>query len=70
MAQREPHYVKGLAGLTKVFGCSETQAVHIKRSGLIYRAIKQAVRRGNSLVDADKSLELYDCGRGIITKRK
>lgn len=70
MQSKEPRFVKGLAGLMKVFGCSESQAVRIKRSGLIDGAIKQSMRGGSFLVDADKAVELYDRGRGIISKRE
>lgn len=59
----EPRYVKGLSGLMEIFGCSHSQAMRIKASGVIDAAIRQNIKGGNFLVDSDKAIALYDMSR-------
>lgn len=52
------HYVYGLAGLSKLLGCSTSTAARIKKSGVIDAAISQ---HGKIIVvDADLALELLN----------
>lgn len=55
-AKEERHFVYGLSGLARLFGCSLPTANHIKQSGKIDRAITQVGRK--IIVDADLALEL------------
>ena len=55
-AKEERHFVYGLSGLTRLFGCSLPTANSIKQSGKIDRAITQVGRK--IIVDADLALEL------------
>lgn len=50
------HYVYGLAGLSKLLGCSLSTAQRIKASGILDSAIAQHGRI--IIVDADLALEL------------
>ncbi len=52
----EKHYVYGIAGIAKLFGCSMPTAHRIKKSGKIDRAITQIGRK--IIVDAELALEL------------
>ena len=52
------HFVYGLAGLSKLLGCSTSTAARIKKSGVIDAAISQ---HGKIIVvDADLALELLN----------
>ena len=52
------HFVYGLAGLSKLLGCSISTAARIKKSGVIDAAISQ---HGKIIVvDADLALELLN----------
>ena len=55
-AKEERHFVYGLSGLARLFGCSLPMANRIKQSGKIDRAITQVGRK--IIVDADLALEL------------
>lgn len=55
-AKEERHFVYGLSGLARLFGCSLPTANRIKQSGKIDRAITQVGRK--IIVDADLALEL------------
>ena len=55
-AKEEKHFVYGLSGLARLFGCSLPTANRIKQSGKIDRAITQVGRK--IIVDADLALEL------------
>ena len=55
-AKAERHFVYGLSGLARLFGCSLPTANRIKQSGKIDRAITQVGRK--IIVDADLALEL------------
>lgn len=52
----EKHYVYGIAGIAKLFGCSAPTAQRIKNSGEIDDAISQI--GGVIVVDADYALDL------------
>ena len=54
--KEERHFVYGLSGLARLFGCSLPTANRIKQSGKIDRAITQVGRK--IIVDADLALEL------------
>ena len=54
--KEERHFVYGLSGLARLFGCSLPIANRIKQSGKIDRAITQVGRK--IIVDADLALEL------------
>ena len=55
------NYVYGLAGIAKLFGCSESTAARIKKSGAINAAISQ---QGKIIVvDADLALELLNVSK-------
>ena len=56
LAKEERHFVYGLSGLARLFGCSLPTANRIKQSGKIDRAITQVGRK--IIVDADLALEL------------
>lgn len=60
------NYVYGIAGIAKLFNCSESTANRIKASGKIDRAIKQIGRK--IIVDAELALEL--AGQKIGGRRK
>ena len=60
-SKEEKRYVYGLAGIARLFGCSQPTANRIKQSGKINRAITQVGRK--IIVDADLALEL--AGRKI-----
>lgn len=53
---RKREYVYGIAGLMKIFNCSETTAHRIKSSGKINKAISQHGR--TIVVDKELALEL------------
>ena len=55
-AKEERHFVYGLSGLARLFGCILPIANRIKQSGKIDRAITQVGRK--IIVDADLALEL------------
>jgi hypothetical protein len=55
-SKEERHFVYGLSGLARLFGCSLPTANRIKQSGKIDRAITQVGRK--IMVDADLALEL------------
>ena len=55
-SKEEKHYVYGLAGIARLFGCSLPTANRIKQSGKINRAITQVGRK--IIVDANLALEL------------
>ena len=55
-AKEERHFVYGLSGLARLFGCSLPTANRIKQSGKIDRAITQVGRK--IIVNADLALEL------------
>ena len=55
-SKEERHFVDGLSGLARLFGCSLPTANRIKQSGKIDRAITQVGRK--IIVDADLALEL------------
>ena len=55
-AKEQKHFVYGLAGLARLFGCSLPTANSIKQSGKIDRAITQIGRK--IIIDADLALEL------------
>ena len=61
-AKEERHFVYGLSGLARLFGCSLPTANRIKQSGKIDRAITQVGRK--IIVDADLALELAGCKSG------
>ena len=50
------HYVYGLAGIARLFGCSIPTANRIKKSGVIDKAITQCGRK--IIVDAELALSL------------
>ena len=64
-AKEERHFVYGLSGLARLFGCSLPTANRIKQSGKIDRAITQVGRK--IIVDADLALEL--AGRKLGGRR-
>ncbi len=55
-AKEQKHFVYGLAGLARLFGCSLPTANRIKQSGKIDRAITQIGRK--IIIDAELALEL------------
>ena len=55
-SKEEKRYVYGLAGISRLFGCSLPTANRIKQSGKINRAITQVGRK--IIVDAELALEL------------
>lgn len=55
-AKELKHFVYGLAGLARLFGCSLPTANRIKQSGKIDRAITQIGRK--IIIDAELALEL------------
>ena len=55
-AKEEKHFVYGLSGLARLFGCSLPTANRIKQSGKIDQAITQVGQK--IIVDADLALEL------------
>ena len=55
-AKEERHFVYGLSGLVRLFGCSLPTANRIKQRGKIDRAITQVGRK--IIVDADLALAL------------
>ena len=62
------HYVYGLKGLCKLFGCSIATASRIKRSGVIDAALCQV---GNTIVvDADLAIDLLKVKNRYIFKNK
>lgn len=50
------HYVYGLAGIARLFGCSIPTANRIKKSGVIDKAITQCGRK--IIVDSELALQL------------
>lgn len=54
--KEQKHFVYGIAGIARLFGCSLPTANRIKKSGKIDRAITQIGRK--IIVDADLALEL------------
>jgi hypothetical protein len=54
--KEESHFVYGLSGLARLFGCSLPTANRIKQSGKIDQAITQVGQK--IIVDADLALEL------------
>ena len=52
----DKHYVYGILGISKLFGCSMPTANRIKKSGKIDKAITQIGRK--IIVDAELALEL------------
>ena len=57
-AKEQKHFVYGLAGLARLFGCSLPTANRIKQSGKIDRAITQIGRK--IIIDAELALELAE----------
>ena len=55
-AKEQKHFVYGLAGLARLFGCSLPTANRIKQSGKIDRAITKIGRK--IIIDAELALEL------------
>ena len=55
-AKEQKHFVYGLAGLARLFGCSLPTANRIKQSGKIDRAITQIGQK--IIIDAELALEL------------
>ena len=55
-AKEQKHFVYGLAGLARLFGCSLPTANRIKQSGKIDKAITQIGRK--IIIDAELALEL------------
>lgn len=64
-AKDKRHFVYGLAGLARLFGCSLPTANRIKQSGKIDRVITQIGRK--IIIDADLALEL--AGRKVGGRR-
>ena len=64
-AKEKRHFVYGLSGLARLFGCSLPTANRIKQSGKSDRAITQVGRK--IIVDADLALEL--AGRKLGGRR-
>ena len=54
--QPDRHYVYGISGIARLFGCSMPTANRIKKSGKIDKAITQIGRK--IIVDAELALEL------------
>lgn len=54
----EPRFAYGIAGIMKLFGCSEQTAMRL-RNGAIKDAVIQNVKGGKLVVDVDKALELF-----------
>ena len=54
--KKQKHFVYGLAGLARLFGCSLPTANRIKQSGKIDKAITQIGRK--IIIDAELALEL------------
>lgn len=54
--KEQKHFVYGLAGIARLFGCSLPTANRIKQSGKIDRAITQIGRK--IIIDAELALEL------------
>ena len=52
----DKHYVYGLAGIARLFGCSIPTANRIKKSGVIDKAITQCGRK--IIVDSKLALQL------------
>ncbi len=63
---KQPTYVKGIAGMMQLFNCSATTAMRIKSSGIIDLAIKQTKRGGAFYVDADLALKIYNRNLRVI----
>lgn len=61
-----PAYVKGIAGMMRLFNCSATTAMRIKSSGIIDLAIRQTKRGGAFYVDADLALKIYNRNLRVI----
>lgn len=51
-------YVYGLKGIAKLFGCSVSSAMRLKKSGKINEALVQEGRK--IIVDAEKALFLFN----------
>lgn len=64
-AKEQRHFVYGLSGLARLFGCSLPTANRIKQSRKIDRAITQIGRK--IIIDADLTLEL--AGRKVGGRR-
>ncbi len=62
----QPAYVKGIAGMMRLFNCSATTAMRIKSSGVIDLAIRQTKRGGAFYVDADLALKIYNRNLRVI----
>lgn len=58
-ASQKKNLVYGLAGIMKLFNCSEQTAVRL-RNGVIKDAVSQPVKGGKLVIDADKALLLYN----------
>lgn len=65
-ADSRPAYVKGIAGMMRLFNCSATTAMRIKSYGVIDLAIKQTKRGGAFYVDADLALKIYNRNLRVI----
>lgn len=59
---KKRNLVYGLAGLSKLLGCSQSTAARIKKSGVLDPAIRQTGKI--IVVDADLALDLMKIKRG------
>lgn len=60
--RQDRHYVYGIDGIARLFGCSRPTAARIKKSGRINKAVTQMGRK--IVVDAELALELAGKKRG------
>ena len=60
--QLQPRWVTGMEGLMEIFGCSESTAKRIKKSGTISKAIRQQGR--TFVTNASLALQLFGAKTG------